>query len=517
MKTNSSFLLRPLLCLVILGVHPQMQAQTLPTVSAPPPIDSARVRRLESQFEQLRSLLGIPGLSAAIVKDRQLVWAKGFGFADVAKRVPATPHTLYYIASLTKTLAATALLQLVEQGKLDLEEPMSHYAAEFADDRVRIKHLLSHTSGDPPGDRFSYDGARFSLLTAVLEQKTGKSFRQLIAEMFLNPLSMSESVPSQDVLDIAKQNPRLFSRAALAEYRRTLTRYARPYRLYGDEIIRTTYPAWGGVSAASGLLSTVTDLAKFDAAIDRHAYLAQATQELAWTPFVSNSGRPLVHGLGWFVQTYRGVRCIWHFGNDPDEFSGTYLKVPEKGLTLILLANSDALSTPFYRNGILTTSPLVGAFLRLFVFEEQAGHILPDPDWKTAPATFTEELARLKNRAVDYPYDAEQRAYTAMQRWLDENRKGVRTAITVDPATLAPYRGRYRLADGTLLTVSQEGRRLFIQQSEAEKVELFPESSARFFAKVTDLELMFVTGADHKISRMEIYQGGQTLIAERTN
>jgi hypothetical protein len=104
-----------------------------------------------------------------------------------------------------------------------------------------------------------------------------------------------------------------------------------------------------------------------------------------------------------------------------------------------------------------------------------------------------------------------------MQRWLDENRKGVRTAITVDPATLAPYRGRYRLADGTLLTVSQEGRRLFIQQSEAEKVELFPESSARFFAKVTDLELMFVTGADHKISRMEIYQGGQTLIAERTN
>jgi CubicO group peptidase (beta-lactamase class C family) len=462
-------------------------------------------------------LLGIPGLSAAIVKDQKPVWAKGFGFADVARRVPATPQTLYYIASLTKTLATTALLQLVEQGKLDLEEPMSHYSREFSDDRVRIKHVLSHTSVDPPGDRFSYDGARFALLTAVLEKNTGRSFRQLITEMFLNPLSMSESVPSQDVLDAARENPKLFSKASLDLYQKTLTRYAQPYRLYGDEIVRTTYPSWGGVSTSAGLLSTVMDLAKFDAAIDRHAYVGQTTQELAWTPFVSNSGRPLVHGLGWFVQTYQGVRFIWHFGNDPDEFSGTYVKVPEKGLSLILLANSDALSSPFYRSGILTTSPLVGAFLRLFVFEERTGHILPDPNWTTTPGAFTEELSRLKKPTVDYSYDAEQRAYTAVHRWLDENRKGVRRAISIDPGTFAPYSGRYRLAGGTVLTVSQEGRRLLIQQSEGETVELFPESSARFFAKATDLQLMFVTAADGKVTRMEIYQGGQTLVADRIN
>jgi CubicO group peptidase (beta-lactamase class C family) len=516
MKAHSSMLLPPCLCLLVVSALP-IQGQSRPTVDTTAPIDSTRLRRLESQFEQLRSFLGIPGLSVAIVKDQTLVWAKGFGFADLEKRVPATPHTLYYIASLTKTFAATALMQLVENGQLDLDEPMSHYSREFPDDRVRIRHVLTHTSSEPPGERFSYDGARFALLTAVLEKKTGKSFRQLITEMFLDPLGMSESVPSQDLLDAAEKNPRLMSKDALDRYQKTLSHYARPYRLYGDEIVRTTYPSWGGISTAAGLLSTVTDLAKFDAAIDRHAYLAQATQEMAWTPFVSNGGRPLVHGLGWFVQSYQGIRSIWHFGNDPDEFSGTYLKVPEKGLSLILLANSDALSSPFYRNGILTTSPFVGAFLRLFVFEEQAGHILPDPDWKASPEPFTAELSRLKSATVDYSYDPEQRAYTAMHRWLDDNRQRVRKAVDIDPRALAPYRGRYRLADGTVLTVSQEGRRLLIQQSAGDKVELFPESSTRFFAKAADLELMFVTGNDHKVTKMEIYQDGQTLVADKIN
>jgi CubicO group peptidase (beta-lactamase class C family) len=305
-------------------------------------------------------------MSAVIVKDQNVLWARGFGFADLEKRIPATPDTVYYIASLTKTFATTALMQLVEQGKLDLDEPMSNYSDEFKDDKVKVKHVLSHTSGGIPGDRFSYDGARFALLTSIIEKKTGKSFRQVITEMFLDPLNMSDSVPSQDVLTAASKSPELFGKEKLNRYKKTLARYAQPYRLYGKEIVHTTYP-WGGISTAAGLLSTAPDLAKFDVAIDRHVYLKKETQEQSWTPFVSNSGRPLVHGLGWFAQNYHGLKCIWHFGNDPDEFSGTYLKLPEKGISLILLANSDTLSRPFYRGGILTSSPFIATFLRIFV------------------------------------------------------------------------------------------------------------------------------------------------------
>ena len=517
MKSFRSSLLHLLLLLLTLSGSLEAQAQSRRIVHAVSRNDLKRLRRLELQFELLRSLLRIPGMSAAIVKDQELLWAKGFGFADVEKRVPATPKTLYYIASLTKTLATTVLMQLVEQGKLDLDEPMSKYSNEFKDDKVKVKHVLSHTSGATPGDRFSYDGARFALLTSIVEKKMGKTFREVITEKFLDPLNMSDSVPSQDVLTTASENPSLFGKNRLDRYKRTLARYAQPYRLYGDEIIRTTHPSWGGISTAAGLLSTVLDLSKFDVAIDRHVYLKKATQDQSWTPFVSNSGRPLVHGLGWFVQNYHGLKCIWHFGNDPDEFSGTYVKLSEKGLSLILLANSDALSKRFYRTGILASSPFIATFLRLFVSEEQVGHTLNDPDWSAKPADFANQLSRSKEPTDQYVYDGEQRAYAAMTKWLDDNRKRAFTAITVDPHTYNAYLGQYQLADGTVLTISKDGVHLLIQQSGNDKIELYAESKGRFFTKAIDLELIFVTGGDGKVTRMEIHQDGQTLAAKKIN
>ena len=93
--------------------------------------DRQRLARFEKQADEFLTLLKIPGMSAVIVKDQKVLWAKGFGFADFESRVPATPDTLYSIASLTKTFAATLIMQLVEEGKLDLDEPASHYSTDF--------------------------------------------------------------------------------------------------------------------------------------------------------------------------------------------------------------------------------------------------------------------------------------------------------------------------------------------------------------------------------------------------
>src|SRR5262249_2809619 len=88
--------------------------------------DKKRLERFEKQVDDFRKLLRIPGMSAVIIKNQKVLWAKGFGFADVEGRAPATPETVYHIASFTKTFAATLIMQLVEQGKLDLDEPVSH-------------------------------------------------------------------------------------------------------------------------------------------------------------------------------------------------------------------------------------------------------------------------------------------------------------------------------------------------------------------------------------------------------
>jgi len=419
-----------------------------------------RVASFEAQVEELRKQLKIPGMSAVIVKDQKVLWAKGFGLADQEKQIAATPDTLYHIASLTKTFAATLIMQLVEQGKLDLNEPMSHYSSDFKDDSVKIKHLLSHTSEGTPGDRYQYSGNRYDYLTAVIEKQYGKSFRELIARTFLDPLGMAESVPSHDVVNDPKWSE-AFGKDYLDRYQTNLTKLAVPYTVYGEEIIRAPYPP-KGVGAAAGLLSTVVDMAKYDAAIDQHVFIKPETQALAWTPFVSNAGQPLPHGLGWFAENYRGLKLIWHYGHWGTGFSATYLKVPEKNLSLILLANSEALSDPFYRTGGIETNVFACTFLRLFVFE--GGN--------------------------DYGCDRVSR--DAVKNWLERRRERARRVVKADPKSFVSYVGMYQLNEQRTFVVTREGDRLFIDIPRGNVSEMFAEAEGKFFLKNFDAQIRFV-------------------------
>jgi CubicO group peptidase (beta-lactamase class C family) len=159
--------------------------------------DSARIARLESHLEMLRQELKIPALSAAIVKDQKVLWAKGFGFADVENKVPATEHTPYHLASLTKTFASTILMQLVQEGKIKLDDPVSKYGITLESEGViRVKHLLSHTSEGNPGESYRYNGNRFAELDKVIQRATGKSFGELLIANILDPLDMTETAPN---------------------------------------------------------------------------------------------------------------------------------------------------------------------------------------------------------------------------------------------------------------------------------------------------------------------------------
>ena len=421
-----------------------------------------RVAQFESQVEELRKQLRIPGMSAVIVKDQKVLWAKGFGFADQEKQIAAAPDTLYHIASLTKTFAATLIMQLVEQGKLDLNEPMSHYSSDFKDGSVKIKHLLSHTSEGTPGDRYQYSGNRYDYLTAVIEKKYGKSFREMVARTFFDPLGMSGSVPSHDVVNDAKW-AELLGKDNLERYRSNLTKFALPYTLYGEEIIRANYPP-KGVGAAAGLLSTVLDLAKFDAAIDQHVFIKAETQAIAWTPFVSNAGKPLPHALGWFSQNYSGTRLIWHYGHWGTGFSATYLKVPEKNLSMILLANSEALSDPFYRNGGIETNVFACTFLRTFVLADTGND-----------------------------QGCDRTSGDAVKKWLKYRRENVRKVVKVDPKAFAAYVGRYQLNEQRTFVVTREGDRLFIDIPRGSISEMFAEAEGKFFLKNFDAQIKFVS------------------------
>jgi CubicO group peptidase (beta-lactamase class C family) len=159
--------------------------------------DASRLARLETLLENLRQELKIPALSAAVVKDQKVVWAKGFGFADLENKIPATEHTAYHLASLTKTFASTILMQLVQDGKIKLDDPVSKYGITLESEGViRVRHLFSHTSEGVPGEVYRYNGNRYAELDKVVQKATGKSFGELLITNILDPLGMDETAPN---------------------------------------------------------------------------------------------------------------------------------------------------------------------------------------------------------------------------------------------------------------------------------------------------------------------------------
>ena len=445
------------------------------------PPDTAQIARLEQQLEELRWKLHIPALSAAIVERQRLRWSKGFGYADVERKTPATPETNYRIASLTKTFASTLLMQLVEQGKLDLDTPIAKLAPEFQqrfeNDAITIRHVFTHTSHDNPGESYRYDGNRFSYLTRVIETASGMPFRGLLVKNILDKIEMSGSVPGQDVLDDRAKWPELLDDEHARRYEHGLALLAKPYRLYGSEIVQAISPP-RGISASAGLVSNVVDLAKYDAAVDRHTFIKTETQEQAWTPAKSQNGNTLPYGLGWFIQRAGGTRLVWHYGYWPDSFSSLYLKVPEKNISFILLANSDGLSAPFrLGNGNVTRSAFADLFLRAFVFQ-------------------------------DTNYESEATMHDAIGEWLAARRAATRNVVAVDPKIYAAYAGQYQLESGESFTITHDAGKLFVTLF-GSRVELFPEAADRFFAKAVEIQLAFEKRDNGKIAGAGIQLPGR--------
>jgi CubicO group peptidase (beta-lactamase class C family) len=489
-----------LLAVLLVGCADRNQSRTTPLAASDR--REPRLARFRQQLEADRERLRIPGLSVVILEDGEVLWAEGLGHADVERRVPATPDTLYHIASVTKTFTAILVLQLVEKGKLDLDAPVSRYVPEIKDDRVRIKHLLSHTSEGTPGERFSYNPDRFEHLKAILERATGKPLRVMIVETFLDPLAMRDSVPGPDVAD-DPQKWAVLGADNLERYRRALPRFAQPYTYYGHgETVHVAYPPrdfW----ASAGLLSTVRDLAKYDAAVDRHAFLGEAMQNRAWTSFLSNADEPLAHGLGWYVTDYRSTRLVWHYGHWGTGFSAIYLKIPARRLTLIMLTNSEALADHHFQVGQdITHNVFACTFVNVFVPEVANA---PSSERGTPPADATPA----DKTSTAPSTDCERTSRSALAKWLDHRRTGARVTINMDPEEYDAYLGRYELNPKRFFAATREGDRLIMDFDRGEVAELFPEAPDKFFTKGWDIQVTFGRDAKGSVTHLDIVVEGR--------
>jgi CubicO group peptidase (beta-lactamase class C family) len=347
-----------IVCLVLTAASIEARQQHLSVLTTSP---------LESYLESLRAQTGIPGMSAALLQDGQIVWERGFGFQNLEARIRATPDTPYPIADMSQTLAAVLVLQCAEQRRLSIDDPARRYGVDLPESNATVRQVLSHTSNGTPGETFRYEPERFSRLTQVVESCVPQPYRKTVAVNVLERLAMIDSVPGRDLMDPDALPEKLFAESVLERYRRVLERLAIPYKV--DKRARATrsdIPV-EGINAATGLVTTVRDFARFDAALDEALLLREETRQVAWSSVTNSQQTALPMGLGWFIQTYRGEPVVWHFGVIVNGYSSLVIKLPSRRVTLILFANSDGLSSTFLPEpSDVTRSLFATVFLRLY-------------------------------------------------------------------------------------------------------------------------------------------------------
>ena len=323
--------------------------------AAPRHAQSQTVSRFEGRLERLRVELGIPALSAAIVANGSVAWARGFGQADPQSGRLATDTTSYHLASLTKVFAVISLMQLVEAGRVSLDDPVSKYGISMPGSaEIRVRHLLNHTSeSTPPGTAFRYSGDRFGEITRIIESVSGRRLAELMVDEILRPLGLRHTAPNV-------QDRRSFAATGLdrAVFEANM---ARGYVHSGKRVEATDYPTYFG--AAAGLIGSVRDVASFSIAIDQGRFLQPQTWQSVFTPAMT-AGRPLPAGLGWFIYDHRGIRMQWAYGWWTGS-SSLILRVPARGLTFVVAANSDAMSRKYRLGG--DANVLRSDVARLFV------------------------------------------------------------------------------------------------------------------------------------------------------
>ncbi|HYJ78907.1 MAG TPA: serine hydrolase domain-containing protein [Longimicrobiaceae bacterium] len=278
---------------------------------------------------QLKEAFDFPALSIAVAVDGRVVWSEAFGYADVERRAPACPGTLFRIGSVSKTLTAAAAMRLREAGTIDLDLPVQSYVAEFPRHAapITLRLLGTHLSGirhyrgeedvgnvryarladglgifshDPlehdPGARFTYSSYGYNLLGVALERATGKDFELLLRETVLTPLGMRAT--TLDRSDAPPANRARF-------YEQTEDGRIEPAREVDNSY------KW----PSGGLLSTPEDLARFGSALLEPGYLRDESLALLFTSAVTSAGSPTGYGFGWQVEpTASRGRQAGHIG-----------------------------------------------------------------------------------------------------------------------------------------------------------------------------------------------------------
>jgi D-alanyl-D-alanine carboxypeptidase len=315
-------------------------------------IPSAFSAEVDAVVEAYMKERHIPGLSLAVVKEGKVVLAKGYGFANVEHKVPAKAETVYQSGSTGKQFTATAVMMLVEEGKLGLNDKINKHLKGTPETwrDITIRHLLTHTSGIktyspsdidfrrdyseeelvkkaaslpldfvPPGAKWKYSNTGYVLLGIIIHKAAGEFYGDYLRRRVFEPLGMDTA--------------RIISEADIIAHR------AAGYTLINGQLKNQAWVSPALNTTADGsLYLTVLDMARWDAALYTEKLLKKGSLTQMWTPVKTLDGKTNPYGFGWAVHEIKGRQVVEH-GGVWQGFAAQIIRYPNDKLTVIVLTN----------------------------------------------------------------------------------------------------------------------------------------------------------------------------------
>ncbi|MFQ5628440.1 MAG: serine hydrolase [bacterium] len=422
-----------------------------------------------------------PGAAIAVVKDGKIIYAKGYGSANLEYDIPITPSTVFHIASVSKQFTAFAIAMLVQQGKLSLDDDIRKYLPEVPDfgKKITIRHLVHHTSGlrdqwnllvmagwrmddvitkehilklvshqkelnFAPGAEYLYCNTGYTLLAEIVARVSGKSFAEWTQENIFQPLGIQNTLFYDDHEKIVKNR-------------------AYSYSLGRDGGFKKSVLSYANVGATS-LFTTVGDLGKWamnfeNPKVGNREIFAQMEER-----GVLNKGDTLNYAFGQGIGKYKGLRRISHGGADAGY--RTYLgRFPGQKFAVIVFSN-------------------LGSF-------NPGGMALKIADIYLADVLIA-ETPKVKVQAKPEIKRAE-----------------------VDPALYEEYAGKYQVHFGVVATISRAGNRLMARVTGQASLELIPVSETRFVSEDGSTMVLFQRDSLNKVHQMTVHRDGLGSVAPR--
>ena len=506
-----------------------------------------------------------PGATVLVSRHGHVIYERALGMANLELSVPMQIDNVFWVASIGKQFTAVAILQLMEQGKLNLQDEITKFIPDYPTQgyKITIEHLLTHTSGiqtysgmeDPekklssdctptevidffknftmrfkPGTNWEYSNSGYFLLGYIIEKVSGRSYASYIDENFFKPLSMNNSLYANDAR-IVKNRVGAYS--------------------VDENGFSNNRPLNASIIYSAGAIqSTVEDLLKWQLALQSYKLLKKETLDKAYSRFILADGKETDYGYGWKLGFVYESPSIWH-GGSIEGFGATEIYLPKEDVFVAILTNCDcnypkelsfwlaaiASGKPYQYNEIPLTNLMSLGYKG--VYENENGHqrIITVSENKLlsqlgrGPKSILKAFEKDKFFSEDFKMTIEfsrnikgdidrliSKKLTGNEVWNKTNKSiPDSNGIKVSETILQTYVGEYEIPSVFIFSITRAHGKLFLQAPEQDKLEMFAETETKFFLKINDAEVEFAKDDSGNVTKAILNQGGRQADARKIN